>query len=120
MTITYKDKFKIVQYIQQFKDKEQEGKVNKMLDEAILGTIYKYGTRGFIVKLIQKCLNVFLKDYNAREDIPIGFPYLIEDGLFGGMTKRAVEHFQEDKDLVVDGIVGRNTLKSLINNFLLG
>ncbi len=35
------------------------------------------------------------------------------DGIFGTLTKNAVERFQKDNGLTVDGIVGKNTLKAL-------
>ncbi len=35
------------------------------------------------------------------------------DGIFGTLTKKAVERFQKDNNLKVDGIVGKNTLKAL-------
>jgi len=113
MTITYKDKYKIIDYVHQFKDK-QESEVNKMLDEAIMGTIYKVGTKGFIVKLIQKCLNEFIK-YGGTHEVPL----LVEDGLFGSKTKDIVELYQgASGNLDVDGIVGKKTMASLVNYFL--
>jgi L,D-transpeptidase ErfK/SrfK len=38
------------------------------------------------------------------------------DGLYGPNTAAAVRSFQADKDLVVDGIVGPNTLESLVQH----
>lgn len=35
------------------------------------------------------------------------------DGIFGTLTKKAVERFQKDNGLRVDGIAGKNTLKAL-------
>ncbi len=35
------------------------------------------------------------------------------DGIFGTITKNALENFQRDYGLTVDGIAGKNTLKSL-------
>lgn len=35
------------------------------------------------------------------------------DGIFGTITKNAVERFQKDNGLKVDGIAGKNTLKAL-------
>ena len=35
------------------------------------------------------------------------------DGIFGTLTKKAVERFQKDNGLTVDGIAGENTLKAL-------
>lgn len=39
------------------------------------------------------------------------------DGLYGPNTAAAVRSFQADKDLVVDGIVGPNTLESLVQHY---
>jgi len=111
----YKDKYGIIQYVQQFKsftNGEQEEVMNKMLDEAIMGTIYKQGTKGYIPKLIQKVLNTYLK-YWEKE-------LLVEDGLFGSKTKEVVKEFQAYRDLKADGIVGRNTMRELILYFLEG
>lgn len=109
-----KDKYKLIKDIQKYKDKKEEI-IQKMLNEAIMGTIYKYGTRGYIPKLIQKCLNIFLKE---TYDNPV---LLVEDGLFGSKTREAVMKFQESNtDLKMDGIVGQNTMRTLINWFLLG
>ena len=41
------------------------------------------------------------------------------DGIYGNNTKNAVETFQEDNEINIDGIVGKNTLlkiKELYNN----
>ena len=47
--------------------------------------------------------------------IGLGYPLprFGADGSFGGETKRAVEAFQEDVGLTVDGVVGRDTIKYL-------
>jgi len=88
-----------------------------MLDEAIMGTIYKYGTRGFIVKLIQKCFNDW-KSSLFTESPEID--YLDTDGKYGTKTKNAIKIFQEEQELSVDGVVGTNTMRALIKSFLLG
>lgn len=36
-----------------------------------------------------------------------------DDGLFGKVTTAAVKQFQEDNELVVDGLVGPNTSTAL-------
>jgi len=58
--------------------------------------LYKLGSRGEVVRQIQKAL------------------HLIADGIYGQNTKAAVEAFQREKGLVADGIVGSATLALLI------
>jgi peptidoglycan hydrolase-like protein with peptidoglycan-binding domain len=48
-----------------------------------------------------------------------GFPVLIEDGEFGSSTGASVEHYQQNENLTVDGVVGRQTWTSLLNKWLL-
>lgn len=57
--------------------------------------VYKIGSRGEAVKLIQAKLNC------------------IPDGIFGKITDEAVRAFQKAHNLSVDGIVGEKTLKAL-------
>ena len=64
--------------------------------------IYKVGSRGEMVKQIQKAL------YGA------GFPTGCIDGIYGQMTRDAVAQFQIKKGLKADGIVGPATLALLI------
>ena len=59
-------------------------------------TLYKRGSRGAVVKQIQKALNLY------------------PDGVFGPITEEAVKKFQQAKGLPVDGIVGAKTLALLI------
>ena len=58
-------------------------------------TIYKIGSRGDVVREIQKALNVY------------------PDGIFGKVTEEAVREFQKEHGLKVDGIVGAMTLEKL-------
>ena len=58
-------------------------------------TLYKKGSRGEVVKQIQKALN------------------LLPDGVFGVLTEAAVKSFQKAKGLTADGIVGPATLALL-------
>lgn len=53
------------------------------------------GDRGVDVKILQDAL------------------HLIPDGIFGPLTQEAVETFQREKGLAVDGIAGLNTLTAL-------
>jgi hypothetical protein len=38
-----------------------------------------------------------------------GFPVLVEDGEFGSSTESSVKHYQQNENLVVDGVVGKQT-----------
>lgn len=58
--------------------------------------LYKIGSRGEMVKRIQRSLN------------------LAADGIFGHITEEAVKDFQRTHGLKVDGIVGPATLTKLI------
>ena len=59
-------------------------------------TLYKRGSRGEMVRQIQKAL------------------HLLADGIFGSQTEEAVKNFQMMKGLKADGIVGPATLAKLI------
>lgn len=62
------------------------------------------GAAGEHVRLIQQALSRF------------GYSQLLKSGLdgkFGDETRKAVERFQQDHDLVIDGIVGPQTLEQL-------
>ena len=59
-------------------------------------TLYKMGSRGDMVRQIQKAL------------------HLIPDGIFGILTKEAVEAFQKENGLTADGVVGPATLARLL------
>lgn len=59
--------------------------------------IYKKGSRGEIVKQIQKALHLY------------------PDGIFGVLTEEAVREFQKTNGLIVDGIVGPATIAYLIH-----
>jgi peptidoglycan hydrolase-like protein with peptidoglycan-binding domain len=48
-----------------------------------------------------------------------GFPILIEDGEFGPSTRASVQHYQQNENLTVDGVVGKQTWTSLLNKWLL-
>lgn len=62
----------------------------------------KYGARGNITRLVQERLK------------SVGFTKLAIDGIFGDDTKEAIEVFQANRKLTVDGIVGRNTWNWLL------
>lgn len=59
-------------------------------------TLYKLGSRGEMVKQIQKALNLY------------------PDGIFGKITMEAVVNFQKAHGLLADGVVGAKTLALLI------
>lgn len=48
-------------------------------------------------------------------DVEFAQHLLFVDGIFGKQTEQAVKDFQEAEGLVVDGIIGPNTWKALIN-----
>lgn len=60
----------------------------------------RQGAEGNLTRLIQMML--FIKGYNINID-----------GIFGDETARALGQFQNDKDLSVDKICGKNTFKKL-------
>ena len=65
------------------------------------------GSKGNEVKKWQSFLNgLKKKKYNVGKI----------DGIFGGKTDFATRNFQEDNDLIVDGIVGKNTYLKAIKN----
>lgn len=72
-----------------------------MNDKPVLTRLLKMGTKGIDVKLLQ--------DQLTKKGYELGKI----DGDFGSKTKKAVEHFQADNDLAVDGIVGKQTAKKL-------
>lgn len=63
----------------------------------------KKGARGNITKLLQEKL------------VSLGYNTNGIDGIFGIGTEKAVMSFQKSNGLVVDGIVGQNTWRKLIN-----
>ena len=58
--------------------------------------IYKKGSRGEVVKQIQKALHLY------------------PDGIYGSQTEQAIKVFQQSNGLKVDGVVGPATLALLI------
>lgn len=70
-------------------------------DKPILTRTLKIGYNGIDVKLLQYQLQ--MKGYDCG----------IIDGDFGNKTYKAVKIFQNDRNLAVDGIVGKQTAKAL-------
>ena len=81
-------------------DPEPEPKEEKVNVEA---TLIKYGSKGNSVKAAQFLLNGW--GYNCG----------VADGIFGTKTAKAVQDFQADYGLTVDGVVGAKTWTYLVN-----
>ena len=64
--------------------------------------LLQYGASGNITKILQQRLT------------NLGFDTKGIDGIFGQNTKQAVMNFQKSKNLLVDGIVGKNTWSKLL------
>ena len=62
----------------------------------------KKGARGNITKLVQEKL------------VSLGYNTNGVDGIFGSGTEKAIMSFQKNNELVVDGIVGKNTWEKLL------
>lgn len=62
--------------------------------------IVQYGARGSITKIIQEILSIN------------------NDGVFGNETRNVVVDFQKEKNINIDGIVGYNTWKCLIDSYI--
>lgn len=89
------------------KDIEASKKINsqKNTNAVKLNRLLKYNNpilKGEDIKLVQERLN------------KLGFDAGIEDGVYGKITEFAVRRFQRAKGLTVDGIVGQNTWKKLM------
>ena len=65
--------------------------------------IMKEGARGNITKLLQEKL------------VSLGYNTNGVDGIFGSATDNAIRLYQRANNLVVDGIVGKNTWRKLLN-----
>jgi murein L,D-transpeptidase YcbB/YkuD len=63
------------------------------------------------VSRLQHIFNDFAR---ADDDEPV----FDESGVFGPKTDTAVREFQDDHDLGVDGIVGKNTWKALLEQWM--
>ena len=79
--------------------------------ERVFSNVLRQGDRGIAVRTIQYYLN-FIGRFN--DNLTIG---VAEDGIFGPVTKRAVEAFQRYYGLTVDGIVGRDTWNAVIDAY---
>lgn len=72
-----------------------------MTDKPIITRIIKMGSKGIDVKLLQDQL------------IKKGYDPGTVDGDFGSKTYTALKHFQADNNIAVDGIAGKQTVKTL-------
>lgn len=82
----------------------EEEKLKADLEDLLdRGVILEPGDSGTLVLRIQKFLNFYSEDLNLTED---------QD--FGPSTRKAVEHFQEENNLFVDGGIGPKTIKKMI------
>lgn len=70
------------------------------------GIVIRIGATGQDVLNIQEALNIVGLEYPS-------IPVLVEDGIFGNTTQKAVTEFQRLFGLVADGIVGINTWNTL-------
>ena len=69
--------------------------------------LLKQGSNNYQVKTVQRILTqIGYRDNDGK--------YLEVDGVFGAKTKYAVENFQRDNKLTVDGEVGKNTWDKLL------
>lgn len=67
----------------------------------------KQGERGTAVHILQQAL----VDFGLP--MPISMAKGGPDGIFGNETRKTVASFQDKKDLVIDGIAGRQTFNAL-------
>jgi hypothetical protein len=90
------------------KEKYEKSLISPSIDEVLSGKkVIKLNQKGNSVKEIQKMLydleyDHLITNFDTQENW--------NDGIYGNNTKNAVETFQEDNGLNVDGIVGKNTL----------
>ena len=98
-------------------ERYQKSLIAPSIDEVLSGKkVIKLNQKGNSVKEIQKMLydleyDHLITNFETQENW--------NDGIYGNSTKNAVETFQEDNGITVDGIVGKNTLskiKELYNN----
>jgi hypothetical protein len=82
--------------------------------------VAKYGSKGDVVRMIQHLL--YANQYNTKYaggGMKGDFCYKDFrecDGIFKNQTKTAVEEFQRDAGIMVDGVVGYETWKAMCDN----
>ena len=89
---------------------EGEANTGEPLDGVYPGTSLREGSTGAAVEQVQFWLSE-LAEFNSN------IPRVNVDGIFGPATTAAVRAFQERYGLVVDGIVGRDTWKTLYDQY---
>ncbi len=77
---------------------------NKLLNLNPSSEILRRGNRSSAVEFLQRLLLSYL------------YPITNIDGIFGAETERAVQAFQGENGLAVDGIVGANTWRTLLSS----
>ncbi len=99
-----------VQQFQKNNNLSQDGIVgrntwNKLLNISPTSEVLRRGSRSSAVEFLQRLLLSYL------------YPITNIDGIFGPETERAVQVFQSENGLDVDGIVGRRTWQALLSSF---
>jgi Putative peptidoglycan binding domain len=74
--------------------------------------LLKKGHRGQAIAVVQRLLNVWLTRSQAT------LPRLKEDGIFGSKTEQIVRSFQSTRGLKIDGLVGNQTWKRLLDELI--
>ena len=85
---------------------EKKHTVERVREDIELSDFLQYGSEGKQVLKLQKSLSL------------LGYGINSVDGIFGEETLEAVERFQEDCSILVDGIVGSGTLHELNENLV--
>lgn len=97
----YKDKYKIIQYAIQYKTKEEF-----IIGDDMKLYLLKKGVKGNFVKWLQEIL-----------EIEYGFENVGGwDGDFGTLTENQVKEYQTANNLLIDGIVGKDTTIDLVED----
>lgn len=98
-TLENKDKYKLINYVQQFRTEDFiQGDDMKLY-------VLKKGVKGNFVRWLQEILE---REYGVEN---VGG----WDGDFGPITESQVKDFQKKNDLPVNGIIDRNIVMSIIN-----
>jgi hypothetical protein len=84
--------------------------IEDIMDNGDNSELLSVGSKGDGVVEVQTILHSLGYDIGSSEEFEDGI-----DGIYGFKTKRAVEEFQKDEGLLVDGIVGINTSSALYN-----
>lgn len=80
------------------------------INDIFSGELLKIGSENDDVLLMQQYLNTIGIVYPS-------IPKLIEDGIFGANTEKAVIAFQNQFGLVPDGIIGNNTWDAIVKEY---